>query len=160
MGLLQFRFHSSAAATTEALAIAIAGKLEMRDCILLSGPVGAGKSLFARAAIRELCGKNEEVPSPSFTLVQTYTCKGLAIWHIDLYRLQSKEAAFELGLEDAFEHGISLIEWPEILAGSLPPRHLSIALIPDPTNEESRTIEIFAHGDWPWLPTVLGAGLA
>ncbi len=159
MGLVQYRYLSSGPAKTAALAIAIAAKLQARDCILLSGPVGAGKSLFARAVIQELCGNNEEVPSPSFTLVQTYSCKDRAIWHIDLYRIQSKESALELGLDDALDHGISLIEWPEILADNLPERRLAITLTPDSIESETRTIEIFAKGDWPWLPTVLGAVL-
>src|SRR6185437_13832432 len=71
----------------------------------------------------------DEVPSPTFTLVETYeAAAGPAVWHFDLYRLDSPEEAYELGIEDAFAEGIALIEWPERLARLMPREHLGVAL--------------------------------
>jgi tRNA threonylcarbamoyladenosine biosynthesis protein TsaE len=90
--------------------------------VLLEGPVGAGKSHIARAAIRALVGSAVDVPSPSFTLVQTYDGPECEIWHADLYRLTSADEVIELGLAEAMDQAIVLIEWPDRL-GRLAPVH-------------------------------------
>ncbi len=113
-------------AATSALAGRIAALAEPGDVIALKGELGAGKTAFARAFICARGGE-EEVPSPTFTLVQTYALDPAAIWHFDLYRLRAPEEAWELGIEDAFADGISLIEWPERLGSLLPERRLEIA---------------------------------
>lgn len=107
---------------TEALGHAIASALETGDVLLLSGPVGAGKSALARAIIQARLGRAEEVPSPTFTLVQTYDAPDADIWHADLYRLSHPDEIVELGLEEAFSTAICLIEWPDRL-GRLTPEH-------------------------------------
>lgn len=85
---------------------------------LLVGDLGAGKTAFTRGFIQSFAGLNkEEVPSPTFTLVQTYDTEKGTIWHFDLYRLKDAEEVWELGFEDALSSGISLIEWPERIAG-------------------------------------------
>lgn len=98
------------------------------DCILLRGSIGAGKSALARAFIRHLLGPDIEVPSPTFTLVQIYDLPELEIWHADLYRLTDTQEAVELGLTDAFEGHICLIEWPEVLGDLIPDTALDIHL--------------------------------
>lgn len=143
---------------TEALARDIARNLGAGDCLLLAGPVGAGKSLFARTIIRHFCGEQTEIPSPSFTLVQTYDCAGLEIWHVDLYRLTSAEAAEELGLADAFDTALTLIEWPDRLGSRRPARHLAVTLTPDPEDEDRRVATLKPSGNWPWLKSALSAG--
>jgi tRNA threonylcarbamoyladenosine biosynthesis protein TsaE len=115
-------------AATAALAAEVAALAEPGDVIALKGELGAGKTTFARAFIRAR-GARDEVPSPTFTLVQVYDDGGTTIWHFDLYRLRSPEEAWELGIEDAFADGISLIEWPERLGPLLPRRRLEIALV-------------------------------
>lgn len=108
-------------ADTEALATRLARLLGPGDIVLLSGPIGAGKSSLARAIIRARLGNPaEEVPSPTFTLVQTYEHPQGDIWHCDLYRLGHPDEAAELGLDEAFATAICLIEWPDRL-GSLQP---------------------------------------
>jgi tRNA threonylcarbamoyladenosine biosynthesis protein TsaE len=96
------------------------------DTVLLSGPVGAGKSHFARAVIRAHLGQHTEVPSPSFTLVQCYEAE-FEIWHADLYRLTHSYEVAELGLEDAMGKALCLIEWPDRLA-QIPPHAISLSL--------------------------------
>ncbi len=98
------------------------------DCILLRGQIGAGKSALARAFIRARLGPDTEVPSPTFTLVQTYDDDNVEIWHADLYRLSDTQEAVELGLVDAFEAHICLIEWPDLLGEMAPKTALDIQI--------------------------------
>jgi tRNA threonylcarbamoyl adenosine modification protein YjeE len=103
------------AAATTALAQACAPCLAPGDTLLLQGDLGAGKTHFARALIRARLGPlgaAAEIPSPSFTLVQTYDAPGGEIWHADLYRLSDPQEVLELGLDMALEEAICLIEWP------------------------------------------------
>lgn len=106
--------------TTCGLARALAPGLGAGDVLLLSGPVGAGKTHFARCLIRALTTPDEDVPSPTYTLVQTYPGSGADIWHADLYRLADPAEIIELGLTEAFEDAIALVEWPDRL-GDLAP---------------------------------------
>lgn len=98
------------------------------DCFLLRGQIGSGKSTLARAFIRTLLGPNTEVPSPTFTLVQTYNYNNFELWHADLYRLDDAQEAVELGLTDAFNDHICLIEWPELLGDLAPNSALDIEM--------------------------------
>ncbi|NKB55762.1 MAG: tRNA (adenosine(37)-N6)-threonylcarbamoyltransferase complex ATPase subunit type 1 TsaE [Alphaproteobacteria bacterium] len=113
-------------AATEALAQRLAPQLHRGDVLALGGDLGAGKTTFARALIRALGEHDAEVPSPTFTLVQTYDLPEFELWHFDLYRLESAQDAFELDIEEAFATGVSLIEWPERLGPYLPSEHLDI----------------------------------
>ena len=125
------------------------------DVIALYGELGAGKTSFARAFIRAR-GGDEAVPSPTFTLVQAYELPNGTIWHFDLYRLRVTEEAWELGIEDAFRDGITLIEWPERLGSLLPKRHLQIALEFGGT-PEARRATLSGDGDWAARLTGIGA---
>lgn len=109
---------------TQRLAKRIGRLLMPGDVILLSGEIGTGKSFFARALIQSLQDMPEDVPSPTFTLVQTYITKIGEIWHADLYRLTASYEIDELGLLEAFESVITLVEWPEILSQVAPPSSL------------------------------------
>src|SRR6516225_3312779 len=115
-------------AATAAFATRISALAATSDIIALKGDLGAGKTTFARGFVRAR-GCKEEVPSPTFTLVQIYELDSVAIWHFDLYRLKSPKEAWELGIEDAFIEGISLIEWPDRLGLLLPQRRLEITLL-------------------------------
>jgi tRNA threonylcarbamoyladenosine biosynthesis protein TsaE len=137
---------------TAALADALAARARAGDVIALHGTLGAGKTAFARAFIAAraaLAGQAEalgEVPSPTFTLLQTYDMTDPAIWHFDLYRLEKPDDALELGLDEAFAEGIALIEWPERLGAYLPRRALHLHLSFD---GEGRIARLSGAGDWP-----------
>ena len=113
---------------TEALGRRLAVLARPGDAILLDGPIGAGKSCLARAFIRARLGRAEEVPSPTFTLVQVYEAEGGEIWHADLYRLTHPDEVWELGLDEAFQTSICLVEWPDRLGAHVPTDALRIRL--------------------------------
>lgn len=125
----------------------LAQTLKAGDIVALTGDLGAGKTAMARAMINALPGAPEDVPSPTFTLVQTYNRGGLELWHVDLYRLEDPEEALELGLEDAFVDAACLIEWPERLGPYLPRRHLRVTLS-HRGDESMRHLKI--DGDAAW----------
>ena len=131
---------------TAALAARIAALARPGDVIALKGALGAGKTSFARAFIRA-CGGEEDVPSPTFTLAQVYELPAATVWHFDCYRLRDPEEAWELGIEDAFRDGISLIEWPERLGHLLPPRRLEITFLPA-ASPQGRRAAIDAGPGW------------
>ena len=133
-------------AETEGLAQHLAPHVAPGDVVGLCGALGSGKTAFARAFIRARLGRPaEEVPSPTFTLVQLYEHAAGAIWHFDLYRLDGPEDAYELGIEDAFSNAISLIEWPEKLGAMMPADWLELHLAPG-KHDEARLITITPHG--------------
>lgn len=115
------------------------------DTILLSGDIGAGKSAFSRAVIRTKAGAEIEVPSPTFTLVQTYDVAGIEIWHCDLYRLTHPDEAFELGLDEAFETAICLIEWPDRLGDLAPQNALKLHFY---ALENGHSVTLTPNADW------------
>ena len=136
---------------TEALAARIAVLVQPSDVIALEGPLGAGKTAFARGFIAALAAAEgrpaEEVPSPTFTLVQSYEFKRFTVHHFDLYRLSDTREARELGLEDARADGVVLVEWPDRLGVELPPDRLHITLAPGP-GPDVRMARIEAFGSW------------
>ena len=137
-------FHISTASETEtiAAATAFAASLRPKDVVLLHGDLGMGKSVFSRAVIRTLTGQMDlEVPSPTFTLVQTYDSPRGDIWHFDLYRLKSPDDIYEIGWEEAFGSAILLIEWPDRLDYLTPKKAISVTLTAGDTHD-SRTITI------------------
>jgi tRNA threonylcarbamoyladenosine biosynthesis protein TsaE len=134
-------------AATERLGASLAAALAPRDLVALSGELGAGKTCLARAVIAGLMGGPEEVPSPTFTLVQTYETPKGPLWHFDLYRLSAPDEVWELGFEEALAEGMSLIEWPERLGRLLPPMRLDLTLrFAD--RPGARHADLVGHGSW------------
>lgn len=133
-------------AATQALGERLARLLEKGDLIALAGPLGAGKTTLARALLRQAAGEETlEVPSPTFTLVQTYATPALEIWHVDLYRLEGPGAVDELGLEEGLEAGALLVEWPDRAGGRLGGTRLDVRL---EMAGAGRLARLAAHGSW------------
>jgi tRNA threonylcarbamoyladenosine biosynthesis protein TsaE len=146
----------------EAQTLALGSKLGMRlragDFIALTGPLGAGKTTLARGLIRAFVSDAIEVPSPTFTLVQTYsrhsddtlamplTESGLDLYHFDLYRLKNSEEVWELGWED-LAGAVALVEWPDKAGKHLPNDRLDIVLS---FENDGRIARFFAHGQNTW----------
>jgi tRNA threonylcarbamoyladenosine biosynthesis protein TsaE len=136
-------------ADTRRLGAAIAAELKRREAVCLSGPLGAGKSTLARGLIQALAGEPVEVPSPTFTLVQSYETPRLAIAHFDLYRVVKPEEIAELGLDEALDVGAAVIEWPEKLGHHLPANRLDVDLHIDGDRRRAR---LSPHGAWEGRP--------
>lgn len=134
-----FEFISNSEDDTKKLAEKVADVAKIRDVFALYGTLGMGKSVFSRAFIQHLTAA-DDVPSPTFTLLQIYEAKDFDIYHYDMYRIKSPEEVFELGIEDAFYQGVSLIEWPEKMERYLPSHAIKIQILP--LNENSRRILI------------------
>lgn len=142
---------------TTAFARALAPHLVPGDVILLTGPIGAGKTHFARSVIQArlaIAGLNEDVPSPTFTLVQTYEDGQGEIWHADLYRLIHPDEVEELGLIDAFDDAICLVEWPDRLGDLAPKSALSLEFS---ATDTPGTRTMTATGADRWITLLKGA---
>lgn len=139
------------AEATTRLGQAIAPLLAPGDSVLLYGPLGMGKSTLARGLIRALTTPDEDVPSPTFTLVQFYESDP-PVAHFDLYRLTRPEEAFEIGLDEALDEGCAVIEWPERLGDQperfLGPDRLTLVIAED---GESRLATVSGAGRWEAL---------
>lgn len=136
------------AAETAALGARIAASLEPGDAVALEGDLGAGKTTLARAILVAL-GLREDVPSPTFTLVQRYETARLAVAHFDLYRIEKEAEMEELGLDEALSEGAVLIEWPERARSHLPEGalHVQLAII----DETTRRVRLSGPPRWAAL---------
>lgn len=126
---------------TAALARRVAPHLVPGDTLLLAGEIGAGKTHFARALIKArlaAAGRDEDVPSPTFTLVQTYDDGKAEIWHADLYRLTHPDEIVEMGLDEAFGAAICLVEWPDRLGSMAPGGAMTLDFAPGDKPEARR----------------------
>ena len=148
-GLFEYILSDSPEAT-QGIAESLADNLGTGDTILLTGDLGTGKTLFARSLIQKrlhAAGLFEDVPSPTFTLVQTYHDGLTEIWHADLYRLSNPFDVIELGLLDAFEDAICLVEWPDRLGEYAPSDALAVEITA--TNTDKRQIAFsFENSKW------------
>ncbi|MBP3346934.1 MAG: tRNA (adenosine(37)-N6)-threonylcarbamoyltransferase complex ATPase subunit type 1 TsaE [Alphaproteobacteria bacterium] len=124
-----FEYFSPDEASTVIFGRKLAQMAKQGDVFALFGTLGMGKSVLARAFIQSLTG-TEEVPSPTFTLVQSYDAPDFEIFHYDLYRIKSPEEIFEIGMEEAVYQGVSLIEWPEMMGGYLPRNCFRVEITP------------------------------
>ncbi|HUT49961.1 MAG TPA: tRNA (adenosine(37)-N6)-threonylcarbamoyltransferase complex ATPase subunit type 1 TsaE [Alphaproteobacteria bacterium] len=142
------QYVSDREAATTRLAARIAAVAERGDVLALEGPLGAGKTVFARGFIRALTGPDEEVPSPTFTLVQIYECAAGPVYHFDLYRIETADELYELGIEEAFAEGITLIEWPERARALQNERWLTVIFAIESGQTEARTLALRPGAAW------------
>ncbi|MBB4264712.1 tRNA (adenosine(37)-N6)-threonylcarbamoyltransferase complex ATPase subunit type 1 TsaE [Roseospira visakhapatnamensis] len=145
-------FALADAAATERLGAALAARCRAGDVLAVWGDLGAGKTVLARAFVRARTGDpEEEVPSPTFTLVQSYDgADGVPVFHYDLYRLECSDDVWELDLEDALADGVTVIEWPERLGALLPEDRLDVRLEHASPGEDAdgRRAIVTPHGAW------------
>lgn len=131
---------------TQALAGHIAPLCVAGDVVALTGDLGAGKSTFARGFIHAISSTQDDITSPTFNIVQTYALRnGGQLWHYDLYRIERASELQELGMDEAFAEGISLIEWPNIARELLPPQTLAISI---ETTATSRIFTLSGNAAW------------
>ena len=136
-------------ASPEALAAfgaAIATAVRPGEAVCLFGTLGTGKTTLARGLVRALTHPDQDVPSPTFTLMQTYAGRRFPVAHFDLYRLCRPEEAFELGLDEALDVGAAVVEWSERLEGDLPSDRLDVRL--EITADGGRLATLRGHGVW------------
>ena len=134
-------------AATASLAAQLAGLARPGDAIALWGDLGMGKTAFARAFIAARAGEALVVPSPTFTLLQTYDLPNGQVWHFDLYRLANPDDVWELGWEQALSDAILLVEWPQHLGNLLPADRLDVSFAQGDGPEQRRT-RLAATGSW------------
>ena len=127
-----------------ALGARLALHLRACDVLLLSGGLGAGKTTFSRGLITALSGA-DEVPSPTYTLLQTYEGAAFPIYHFDLYRIDTPQEVWELGIEEALDEGLSLIEWPQRLGELSPDGALHIEI---EFTDKGRAVALSGNADW------------
>ena len=159
-----------------ALARSLTGLLQAGDVVFLIGDLGAGKTTFARGLINALPpvgdtgvgdtgpdgvgsgdgAGDEEVPSPTFTLVQIYERRPAPVWHVDLYRLERPEEVEELGLEEAARDAITLIEWPERLGRRIPADRLEVQLSYG-EDANARSVVLVGYGSWRKRLSAIGS---
>lgn len=120
------RFQPDTAHATEALGVRLAALLQVGDVVFLQGDLGAGKTTFARGVVMALNPDAQDVTSPTYNLVHVWDGADFAIWHADLYRLEQAHDVEELGLVDAFEEAVSLIEWPDRMGAYAPQDRLDV----------------------------------
>jgi tRNA threonylcarbamoyladenosine biosynthesis protein TsaE len=142
------KIHLADAEATASLASVLAQNVQSGDTVLLLGEVGAGKTHFARSFIKSLLTVDEDVPSPTFTLVQTYDTAVGEVWHSDLYRLSAEQEIEELGLFDAMAEAVCLIEWPDRLGSYTPTDALHIELTPSSTLDSRVLIAKWDDPKW------------
>ena len=157
MAQVEYRLTLDSPEDTCAFAGRLGAQLAPGDCLLLEGGIGAGKTHFARCLLLSLMDTPEDVPSPTFTLVQTYDTRAGEAWHADLYRLSGPDEIVELGLDQAFDTAICLVEWPDRLGEDAPPDALRLAF--EVAGDTARLVTI-SSGAPQWRPILEEAGLA
>ena len=136
-----FIFISNSEDETKKFAKDFASKFKNGDVIVLSGDLGSGKTKFTEGFLSYF-GLEEEISSPTFTIVNEYKNDDINIYHFDVYRLENSDEFYAIGGEEYFENGISLIEWGELIEDALPNKYVKINFSRDDKNENIRKLNI------------------
>ncbi|MCI8640816.1 MAG: tRNA (adenosine(37)-N6)-threonylcarbamoyltransferase complex ATPase subunit type 1 TsaE [Clostridia bacterium] len=141
-----FLFHSKSELETLNFAKKFASSLKCKDVIVLSGDLGSGKTKFTEG-ILSFFGLENEISSPTFTIVNKYCKNNLPIFHFDVYRLEDSSEFYEIGGEEYFENGICIIEWGELIEDALPKNYIKINFSRNLKNDNERILEIKSIGN-------------
>lgn len=139
----QYNFISKSETDTKNFAKKIAAKLKPKDVVVLTGELGSGKTKFTEGFLSYF-GLENEISSPTFTIVNEYSTNDINIYHFDVYRLEDSSEFYEIGGEEYFENGICLIEWGELICDALPKDYIHITFEKDDNDENARILNIEA----------------
>lgn len=140
------KFISKSEQDTINFAENFANQLHKKDIIVLSGDLGSGKTKFVQGVLKHF-GLENEISSPTFTIVNEYNANICPIYHFDVYRLADIDEFYAMGGEEYFENGICLIEWGEIIEDALPSNYIKITFSKNDENEDYRELNIELFGD-------------
>lgn len=143
MNNLIFTSHSED--ETKNFAFNLASKLNVGDIIVLSGDLGSGKTKFTEGFLKYFNLENE-ISSPTFTIVNEYKNKDINIYHFDVYRLEDSEEFYAIGGDEYFNSGICIIEWGELIKDVLPNDYIHISFERDNSDDNTRILNIQTHG--------------
>lgn len=141
-----FKFISHSETETVDLACKIANKLNNGDLIVLSGNLGSGKTKFTQGILKNF-GLENDISSPTFTIVNEHHCNDINIYHFDVYRLQDVDEFYAIGGEEYFSNGICVIEWGEIIEEILPSDYIKVIFEKDYDCENNRILNFEVHGN-------------
>lgn len=141
-----YKFISNSENDTLNFAKGFAKNLNIGDVVVLQGELGAGKTKFTEGILTYF-NLQDEISSPTFTIVNEYSSNNINIYHFDVYRLESSDEFYAIGGEEYFSDGICLIEWGEIIEDALPPSYIHITFEKDTNNENKRIININFIGE-------------
>lgn len=139
-------YISNSELETKEIAKKLASKLHLGDIVVLSGDLGAGKTKFTEGFLA-FWGLQNEISSPTFTIVNEHSSNGINIYHFDVYRLADVDEFYAIGGPEYFEKGICIIEWGELIKDALPKKYIHVQIDKDEFNENSRHIKIEYLGD-------------
>lgn len=143
--MVNYIFNSKSENDTLSFAKKFANKLNKKDVIVLSGDLGSGKTKFTEG-ILSFFGLENEISSPTFTIVNEYSKDDIKIYHFDVYRLEDSSEFYEIGGDEYYENGICIIEWGEIIEDALPNDYIKIDFSRNLDDENSRTLNIQSIG--------------
>ena len=141
-----YQFISKCEQDTIDFASKFAKSLKKKDIVVLCGELGSGKTKFVQGILKYF-GLENEISSPTFTIVNEYSSKVCSIYHFDVYRLADIDEYYAMGGEEYFEKGICLIEWGELIEDILPPDYIKVTLKKDENNEDYRKLQIETFGN-------------
>ena len=143
----KYKFISRSELDTKSFAKRLASILKPNNVIVLTGELGSGKTKFVEGFL-EYFGLENEISSPTFTIVNEYKKDDINIFHFDVYRLSDSEEFYAIGGEEYFDNGICIIEWGEIIQDALPKDYIHIIFEKDINDDNKRILNIQAHGNY------------